>query len=559
MNHRQRSRGTARKVAAKVLGIGMIFSAMASQAGNADPDPSFSGGVLLREVGPTNDLGFAAAVMPNGTVVVGGSTEVLSSTTDSALIRHGTNGVPDASFGDGYGKVITAMSPSFDSVADLAVVGNAGVVTAGYAYQGNYPAIALAKYNSAGVLDTTFGGGTGKVITPVGAYGAIARAVAVQSNGKIVVAGESTDPALVTKTDFIVARYNVDGSLDSTFGAGGIQRIDVAGFQHDSALGVAVQTDGKIVLVGETRVGAQQAIGIVRLTAGGLLDASFGSGGKATFSPSGLITHGRAVAIQPDGKIVVLGNAIISSTNTTMIVLLRFTAGGVLDTTFNAGVGYALNGFGAGLALSFSGLELLPTGQILVSGRGAISTQNRSLFLTARYTSAGLIDTTYNNGVGHKLGDLSSDGMISTSAETISVTPNGRFIVSGYSGGYFGMVKYMGDPVDVTPAGVTLTPVNAAAPSTTQISNTVVVSGLTSGAMVPISCSYGKYSINGGPFVSTFGYVKNGDQIRVSLVSAATSGGVTSAVLRFGGVHAANNRLVVIGNRTVATFKSTTL
>jgi len=550
--------GLEKTAFAAAVTLALAITTSTVQAANSDLDLSFGGGVVKRAVTTSiSDLAYASALQPDGKILVGGYSTVNSNNREFAMIRHKIDGTPDTTFGDGTGKVITPMTSSLDAILGAVALPQGGMLTVGYAYSNSYPSFGLAKYTSAGVLDTSFGAGTGKVISNFSIYGAIARAVALQPDGKYVVAGEAYDPFNITKNDFFVARYNSDGSPDGSFGPGGSRRIQMSSNANDAAFGVAIQPDGKIVVTGDYSTGTALGIGVARLNADGTMDATFGASGKVLFARGGLNSFGRAVAVQPDGKIVVLGNGTITFNNTSLIQVLRFNTDGSLDTGFNGG-GYATNGFGAGLVLNFAAVELLPTGQILVAGRGFISTQNQSLFLTARYTAAGLLDTTYNSGAGFKLGDLGSVGY-STSAQGIALAADGRFTVTGSSGGYYGMVKYLGDALDTTPDAASFTSVSGVAPSTLQISNVVTISGLTPGALVPMTVSNGKYSINGNPAASNMAYVKNGDMIMVSHVAAATSAASTSTILNIGGVHAANNRALVIGSPITLTFTSTTL
>src|SRR5207244_4230455 len=130
-----------------------------------------------------------------------------------------------------------------------------------------------------------------------------ATALALQPNGKIVVAGYTTDAQGLS--DFAVARYNANGSLDTTFDADGIATTH---FLRDArAAGVAVQADGKIVVVGATNDGARSYFAVARYTANGSLDATFGSGGKQTTSSGNNSLAAAGVAVQADGRIVVAG------------------------------------------------------------------------------------------------------------------------------------------------------------------------------------------------------------------------------------------------------------
>lgn len=550
--------GLEKTASVSALIFALAITTSATQAANSDLDLSFGGGVVKRAVTTSiNDLAYASALQADGKILLAGYSTVNNNNREFAMIRHKVDGTPDTTFGDGTGKVITPMTSSLDSVLGAVALPQGGMLTVGYAYSTSYSSFGLAKYTSAGILDTSFGAGTGKVVSNFSIYGAIARAVALQQDGKYVVVGHAADPLNITKDDFFVARYNSDGSLDSSFGIGGSRRIQMSSNANDSAFSVAIQPDGKIVIAGDYSTGTALGIGVARLNTDGTMDATFGASGKVLFVRSGLLSFGRAVAVQPNGKIVVLGNGTLTFNNTSLIQVLRFNTDGSLDNSFNGG-GHVINGFGAGLVLNFAALELLPTGQILVAGRGVITTQNQSLFLTARYTASGLLDTTYNSGAGFKLGDLGSVGY-STSAQSIALAADGRFTVSGSSGGYYGMVRYLGDPLDSTPDTASFTNVSGVASTSLQISNVVTVTGLTPGALVPMTVTNGNYSINGNPAASNMAYVKNGDMVMVSHTAAASSGTIKTTNVNIGGVHAANNRALVLGAPITLTFSSTTL
>jgi len=188
------------------------------------------------------------------------------------------------------------------------------IVVAGYA-GGDF---ALARYNSDGALDTSFGSG-GKVTTDFGgSYHPDGFSVALQPDGKIVVAGYAGG-------DFALARYNSDGALDTSFGSGGKVTTDFGG--SDAGYSVALQPDGKIVVAGY----AGLDFALARYNSDGALDTSFGTGGKVTTDFSGGRDVGYSVALQPDGKIVVAGYAGVD------FALARYNSDGALDTSFGSG------------------------------------------------------------------------------------------------------------------------------------------------------------------------------------------------------------------------------
>jgi uncharacterized delta-60 repeat protein len=287
--------------------------ALARYRANGHLDHTFGGdGKVVTNFTPKNDVAFAVAIQSNGKIVVAGRA---GSPAKFALARYNRNGTLDKTF-SGDGKVTTNFSASPDIVRGVAIQTDGKIVVAG---RGGSPAnFALARYNSNGTLDGTFGSG-GKVTTNVNHTDANqANAVALQIDGKIVAAGfdVTNGPPKVTK--FAVARYNTDGTLDATFESGdGMMDARLTG--DDIGYGVALQADGKIVVGG--RAGTR--FGVLRLTTSGFRDTSFGGNGDATtdFSPDRDAAHG--VAIQSNGKIVLAGSA----GNGAMFALARFLGG----------------------------------------------------------------------------------------------------------------------------------------------------------------------------------------------------------------------------------------
>ena len=279
-----------------------------------------------------SDYANGVALQADGKIVVAGqSGSSLGNQRDTkfALARLNSDGTLDAGFGVG-GKVLTDFTSGYDYAAGVAVQTDGKIVVVGTTGSGKF---ALARYNSDGTLDPSFGG-HGKVMTGFSAGGSGASAVAIQADGRIVVvgtAGQGWD------TKFALARYNIDGTLDATFGRGG--KV-MTGFTSgsDSARGMAIQADGKIVVVGEDGSGhlvrSDTKFALARYNGDGTLDASFGVNGKVRtdFTPWGDGASG--VAIQADGRIVVVGTA--AGQGDTKFALARYNSDGTLDATFGS-------------------------------------------------------------------------------------------------------------------------------------------------------------------------------------------------------------------------------
>src|SRR6266568_281258 len=213
----------------------------------------------------------------------------------------------DATFCTG-GKVTTDFAGDSDHARAVAIQTDGKIVAAGKATNSRRGGedFALARYNPNGTLDTTFGTG-GKVTTDFAGDADQAFALVLQTDGKIVAAGEATSSR--RGEDFALARYNPNGTLDTTFGVGGKVTTDFAG-NTDRAFGVALQTDGRIVAAGEATAGYRgEDFALARYNSNGTLDTTFGTGGKVITDFAGDTDRAFALALQTDGQIVAAGEA----------------------------------------------------------------------------------------------------------------------------------------------------------------------------------------------------------------------------------------------------------
>jgi uncharacterized delta-60 repeat protein/uncharacterized repeat protein (TIGR01451 family) len=241
----------------------------------------------------------AVGVQDDGKIVAAGRADT-GFNNDLLLIRYSSSGAPDPSFGVG-GVVSTDMGGINEIVHDMKVLSDGRIVVAGRT--GND--FVLAVYLSDGTLDSTFGTG-GSVITDLGGEGDEAFALIVQGDGKIVAAGAAGGTTFPYVTDFAAARYLSDGSLDASFGTGGVQTIDFGG-GSDVAYAALLQSDDKIVLAGGRGSICGSDFLLVRLKTDGNLDPSFGDSGRLLVDFDSTGDYAFAAALQPDGKIVVGG------------------------------------------------------------------------------------------------------------------------------------------------------------------------------------------------------------------------------------------------------------
>src|SRR6185295_12934247 len=288
----------------------------------------------------------AVALHADGKIVAVGFAGVTSTGRDFALARYNTNGTLDTSF-SADGKQNTDVGGAFDGATAMALQGDGKIVAVGFAGATSAAHdFALARYDTDGSLDTSFSG-DGKQTTDFGGLDG-ASGVALQGDGKIVAVGTADESgvAQMALTKMALARYNTDGSLDTSFSADGKQATTFGG--GDAAVGVALQTDGKIVTVGTTEFGvssfsAQSGFALARYNTDGSLDTSFSGDGKQT-TDFGPFDAASDVAIQTNGKIVVVGIRSDGMGNDDF-ALARYNPNGSLDTTFS-GDGKQTTGFG---------------------------------------------------------------------------------------------------------------------------------------------------------------------------------------------------------------------
>lgn len=421
-------------VLASTVAFGLVAMLSADTPTQCQPgilDISFRGtGKVTTDIGNSNDNGAALAIQADGKIVVVGPS-FDGSNYNFAVVRYNSDGSLDTSF-NGTGKVITNISGSSDDRAlSVAIQSDGKIVVAGASYYIGNDDFAVVRYNSDGSLDPSFNG-NGKVTTDFGGSGEVARSVAIQGDGKIVVAGDSN-------YDFAVVRYNSDGTLDTSFNGTGKVTTSV-GNGDDVGNSVAIQGDCKIVVAGYSNSGSNYDFAVVRFNSDGSLDTSFNGIGKVTTDFGGSDDSGYSVAIQADGKIVVAGG--IGSYPNYYFAIVRYNANGSLDASFN-GTGKVITDFGnhsdEGRSVAIQG-----DGKIVVAG-STFNPNSRADIAVARYNSDGSLDTSFN-GTGKAVTgiDISDD-----EGHSVAIQGDGKIVVSGYSrigsGTDFAVVRYIGE------------------------------------------------------------------------------------------------------------------
>ena len=395
-----------------------------------------SGGKVTTAVPGPNSRANGLAVQSDGKLLVAGGS-FNGSNYDFALVRYHADGSLDASFGN-LGMVTTPIGTSQDYARSVAVQSDGKIVVAGDSNNGTNSDFALVRYNANGTLDTSFGSG-GKVTTSFsGTSGEAGQSVAVQSDGKIVVAGYSDNGTV--NYDFALVRYNADGTLDTTFGTGG-KVVTPIGSGDDYGQSVAVRSDG-IVVAGYAENGSGDGdFALARYRSDGSLDTTFGIGGKV-ITPIGLYgDSGQSVAVQSDGKIVVAGSSSNGGMDDYDFALARYLSDGSLDTTFGNG-GKVTTDIGSSSDDSGQSVALQSDGKIVVAG-SSYNGANYD-FALVRYQANGTLDTSFGNG-GKMITPVGDSDDIGWS---VAVQRDGKIVVAGDSrngSDYdFALVRYLG-------------------------------------------------------------------------------------------------------------------
>src|SRR6266576_6480342 len=323
-----------------VVSLALLFIVPRSvQAAAGDLDPTFgNGGVVQTDFSGGDDYGFGVKVQSDGKTVVVGESGVYP-LFHSALTRYTKNGTLDQTFGTG-GKVIAALDPGGDGSTAIAFQPDGKIVTAGSVIHNNFVvAFVTARFNSDGSLDQTFGS-NGSVQTTFGDAAAEGNDVVLQGDGRIIVVGFTGAGSYSSLNNFALVRFNPDGSLDQSFGAGG---------KVKSARGVAtsavLQGDGKIVVGGTYDTGSSRGFMLSRYNSNGTLDGSFGTAGVTKTAIGSGEAFSFGIGLLSDGRIVLGGYS--ATTQDHDFTVACYNSNGTLDQTFGTG-GIATTDFSGG-------------------------------------------------------------------------------------------------------------------------------------------------------------------------------------------------------------------
>ncbi len=338
------------------------------------------------------DQAHAVAIQADGKIVTAGISNSIGN-FDFALARYNVDGTLDATFdgetgvnGNGFIRTDFGNASGHDQALGVAIQSDGKIVAVGYAFNGTNNDLAITRYNSNGSLDTTFSV-DGKATYNFGFSGTeIAAAVAIDSQGRILVGGEGSPGS--TGRDFLVARILPDGTLDTTFGtSNGKTTVNFGGSLDDFASAMFVQPDGKIVLAGTVQSGGNNNFAIARFDANGIPDTTLNGVGRTTVDFAGQNDAGFSVVVQADGKILV-GGAASSGTNDDFGIV-RLNVDGSLDSSFGT-AGKLTRNFGTGND-HVRGLGLQSNGYIIAGGFAFNGSTND--FAVERYTPSGTVDS----------------------------------------------------------------------------------------------------------------------------------------------------------------------
>jgi len=392
-------------------------------------DTSFQGGKVLVPVGGTDAYAYAMAAQPDGKILVAGTSH--DHAGDFTVLRFTRDGELDTSFGSA-GVVTTEVGPSADVARAIAVDDQGRIVVAGSA-NGTASGLdfAVVRYLADGKLDEGFGS-KGKTIVSFGDDADTAYSLLLQSDGKIVIGGDSSRGSSQTGLDFALLRLDTDGKPDSSFGEAGLVTSSIAKLSaRDSIYALALQT-----IDGEERIVAAGGEGdfmVARFHADGSLDETFGEQGRLTGLFGSTIGAARALALTPEGEIVVAGHAQHD------FALAKLRKSGSLDAAFGVD-GKVLTPVSKDNWDEAQGLALESDGKLLVAGwsyEGNSSSGNTALL---RYDAEGALDPSFGDA-----GVVITEVAAATKPDQGSAllispderVPSERILVAGYASASF--------------------------------------------------------------------------------------------------------------------------
>lgn len=393
-----------------LLFVCLPFGALA-QPGTLDPLFAV-GGLRMTDIGfGTYDAGYALAVRPDDSFIIAG-TSGYEASWDMCAARYLPNGALDTDFGGG-GPVTLSFNTGDDIARAVALQPDGKVLLGGYTYTDLGIGFALARLNENGVPDDSFGD-NGRVITVTpGDVTLQARAVAVQADERILLAGGGAE-------GFAIMRYTSAGVPDSTFDGDGLVTIDFSN-GNDQCTALAVQPDGRILLVGYASGQTADSVALARLLPDGSLDTDFGNGGKLRVSYPTLPSMAYALDLMNDGRFVIAGAA------GTHAMAARFLPNGAVDNSFNS-FGWNFFSFPGGTIARFQGVKVQADGSVVLGGT---SNSNVVDFVVVHLLYEGILNPSFGTG-GYTLTNFTG---VEDDAYAVGLQSDGGILLAGASNG----------------------------------------------------------------------------------------------------------------------------
>jgi uncharacterized delta-60 repeat protein len=420
-----------------------LFASTGVLAADEMLDPYFGAqGIVLTTFGGISDTSNHITIQTDGKIIISG----LHKASTPFVTRYDNNGSLDTTFGTNG-----TLTPQIGTFAGtkVAIQADGKLLIAG-TDQGGF---AIARYNASGTdIDPTFG------VNGLATFSADSwniryslADIVVQPDQKIVTVGTQE---IGNFTNFVIVRFNTDGTPDTTFITNGFLIMDKTDFPNNrfnSANAIALQPDGKIIVSGHMLDDdANDQITLTRLASDGFPDKdNFGSNGKGTvITPLNYFKHSNsAILIQPDGKIVIAGILDDYDHETRDVALARFNSDGSLDSTFGPS-GIVTTDFGSNETCA--DITLQPNGKIILAGK--ISSPESADILLVRYNNDGTLDQTFGTA-----GMLTKDfGNTPDSGNGLALQPDGLLLVAGSTNGNAVVARYILDVSTHPPVTLTL-------------------------------------------------------------------------------------------------------
>ena len=381
-------------------------------------DLSFNGsGFVNLTLGSGNAFGRALAIQADARILLGGYFHN-GNNFDFAVTRFFEDGTLDTAFGEG-GQAITPVSAGDDYGLCMAIQRDGKFLLAGYTETSGDRAIAVVRYLSSGLIDETFGS-RGKQTIQAGQTRSTAWSIAVTEDDKILLAGWADEGG---RDVFVTIRLNENGGLDTTFASDG-KSITAVGSVSSSGRGLAIQSDGKIIVGGFATIEGSVDFVVVRYDSNGLIDTTFADSGVSVI-PFGVAStdYAYTILIQAGSKIVVAGSSLTDGKND--FAMARLDENGQLDLEFGV-EGKTLLDFSGDNDFALKAAAQVDEKLILV---GSARVQGASNIAVARFNSDGTPDLTFGNE-----GKVTTPVSPTSNASwDVAVTPNGRILVAGWS------------------------------------------------------------------------------------------------------------------------------